>query len=140
MNSKNILAVLASTVAGFLFGGLVYAVILAGFFKANTIQIPRIIKDPPVLVAIAFANLCFGILFTWILKTWNVTNFFNGFIKIALVGLLIGASFDLFLYATLDMYKNIGTYIVDIVCNGITCGVMGGVAALILGAGKKQAA
>ena len=140
MNSKNILAVLASTVAGFIVGGLIYGIILEGFMKANMVPLPGVMKNPPVFVAIVFANLAQAILFTWILKSMSVSKFFGGFLKILCVGALIGIMMDLFIYASMDMYKSFLGYFIDVLAFSVTSAVMGGVAALILGSGKKQTA
>ncbi|OGV24515.1 MAG: hypothetical protein A2475_15530 [Ignavibacteria bacterium RIFOXYC2_FULL_35_21] len=134
---KTILSAIASALTGFFGGWLIYGVILMDFMKNSMVQHEGVYKEPPVIWAIGIANLCLAILYAWLYRTMNVTKFGQGFLKGIIIAFLLTVWFDSFIFAMMDMYKSFSGFAVDVVSSTILGACMGGVAALILGIGKK---
>ena len=140
MKTKVILAVLATTVAGFLLGWLIFGIALADVYKTNTIFYQGLMKDPPSFAGFIIGSLGFGVLIVYIFDRWaNIVTFLNGLLAGMLIYFLIVFSFDMFMYAGMNLFN--GTLlIVDIIANTVLGGIVGGVAGWVLGMGKKEAA
>jgi hypothetical protein len=138
MNGKMILSGIASAVVGFLSGWLVYGVILMDYMKSAMISYEGLMKDPPVIWAIFLANLVTGMLYGWLYYIMKVNNFLQGLIYGFVISALVTTSFDLFIFASMNLYKSITPMILDIFVSTLIGGLMGGVAASILGMGKTQ--
>lgn len=139
MDPKRILAALAGGISQFVLGGIVYGVMLEGFMKAHTNQIPGLMKEPMLMWPIVVANLCVGILFAWLFKAMNVTKFVKGMYWGIFIGLMFGLSFDLYIYSGMNIYSDSVVMIVDIVATVVLSAIGGGIVALVLGTGKKEA-
>ncbi|TAL67477.1 MAG: hypothetical protein EPN82_14455 [Bacteroidetes bacterium] len=107
------------------------------FMKNAMVPHEGVYKEPPVMWAIALAQISFGIFYAWLFKTMNVTKFIQGFFKGIIIAFLFSVSFDSFIFATMNMYKSFGGYAVDVLASTVLGGIMAGFAALILGIGKK---
>ena len=134
---KTILSAFASALTGFLGGWLIYGYLLMGFMKNAMVQHEGVYKEPPVIWAIGLANLSFGFLLAWLFKSMNVTKFGQGFFKGIIIAFLITLWFDSFIFAMMDMYKSFGGFAVDVISSTFLGALMAGVAALVLGLGKK---
>lgn len=140
MKTKVILAVLATTVVGFLIGWLIFGIALADFYKANTTLYQGLMKDSPSFLGFIIGSLSFGVLIVYIFDQWaKIGNFFKGLLAGMFIYFLIELAFDMFIYGSMNLYSTT-LFIVDIIANTVVGGFVGGVAGLILGMGKKETA
>jgi hypothetical protein len=140
MKTKVILAVLATTVTGFLIGWLIFGIALADFYKTNATFYQGLMKDPPSYLGFIIGSFSFGILIVYIFDQWaKIGTLLNGLLAGMFIYFLIRLSFDMFSWATMNRFSPI-LFIVDIVANTVLGGLVGGVAGLVLGLGKKETA
>lgn len=140
MNSKVLVATLAAAVAAFLFGWVVFGILLADFYKANAPVFEGLMKDPPDLLMIFLSNLFNAFLIAFIFNRWAGIRTAGegaqaGFIIMAIVAL----GTDLMMYATMNLTTPV-LMAVDVVGSGLFGAVIGAVAGYVLGTGKKAAA
>lgn len=140
MNSKVLVATLAAAVAAFLFGWVVFGILLADFYKANVPVFEGLMKDPPDLLMIFLSNLFNAFLIAFIFNRWAGIRTAGegaqaGFIIMAIVAL----GTDLMMYATMNLTTPV-LMAVDVVGSGLFGAVIGAVAGYVLGTGKKAAA
>lgn len=137
MNTKVLLATLAAGIAGFLFGWLLFGILLMDFYAANTIVYEGLMRNPPDLIMIFISNLLTAFLLAFIFNRWaNIRNAVEGAQAGFIILGLVAASVDLFLYATMNLH-NAWIMAVDIVANAAFGAFIGAVVALVLGSGKK---
>lgn len=140
MNSKVLVATLAAAVAAFLFGWVVFGILLADFYKANAPVFEGLMKDPPDLLMIFLSNLFNAFLIAFIFNRWAGIRTAGegaqaGFIIMAIVAL----GTDLMMYGTMNLTTPV-LMAVDVVGSGLFGAVIGAVAGYVLGTGKKAAA
>jgi hypothetical protein len=129
----------AVTILGFFLGWLIFGILLADFYKSNTVEYTGLMKDPPSLWTFAVANLCLAVLFVLIFRMWaGITTFLRGLNAGIIITLLVMLSFDLFMYGSMNLFS-FRLVIVDVIANTVLGGLMGGLAGLILGMGKEKA-
>jgi hypothetical protein len=138
MKTKPILAALASATTGFFGGWLIFGMALAGFYEANMTHYDGLMKEPPEMWGFIVGNLSIGVLFTYIFHYLsNVSSFGKGFIAALIITFFVSVTYDVYWYSGMNLYS--GTVIVvDVIANSLLGGLMGGVAALVLGSGKKD--
>jgi hypothetical protein len=139
MNTKVLLATLAAAIAAFLFGWIVFGILLEDFYKSNTPVYEGLMKNPPNLIMIFLSNIVNAFLLAYIFNRWAgirtaVEGAQAGFIIFALTSL----AFDLMMYATMNMLTPI-VMVVDVVGSGAFGAVTGAVVGLVLGSRKKVA-
>jgi hypothetical protein len=138
MKTKVILAVMATTVTGFLLGWLIFGIALADFYKTNTTFYQGLMKDPPAFLGFIIGSLSFGVLIVYIFDRWaKIGNFLHGLLAGMFIYFLIVLAFDMFAYGGMNLFSPT-LLIVDILANTVLGGLVGGVAGLILGLGKKE--
>ncbi len=138
MNTKPILAALASAVTGFFLGWLIFGFALAGFYEANMTHYDGLMKDPPEMWGFVVGNLSIGALFTYIFHSLSgIKSFGKGFLAAMIITFLVTLSYDSYFYGGMNLYSG-QVLVVDIFANALLGGMMGGVAALVLGIGKKD--
>ncbi len=138
MKTNVIIAVLATTVVGFLLGWLIFGIALADFYKTNTVFYQGLMKDPPSFLGFIIGSFGLGVLIVYIFDRWaKIWNFINGLLAGLLIYFLIILSFDMFMYGGMNLF-NSTLLIVDILANTVLGGLVGGVAGWILGMGKKE--
>ncbi len=95
--------ILIATVAGgltlFLLGGLIYGVILAGFYEANLGSATGVMRELPVWWALVVSELGLAAVVTYVLLHAGVTTASGGLKTGALFGLLFGIAIAFSLYA-----------------------------------------
>lgn len=139
MNTKVLIATLAAAVAAFLFGWLVFGILLADFYASNSPVYEGLMKDPPNLLFIFFSNVINAFLIAYIFNRWAgiktaIDGAQAGFIIVALTAF----GYDLMMYATMNMLTPV-VMVVDVVGSGAFGAVIGAVAGFVLGSGKKVA-
>ncbi|MBL7924076.1 MAG: hypothetical protein JNL88_07750 [Bacteroidia bacterium] len=139
MNTKVIIAGLVAGLTGFLLGWVVYGMLLMDFMTAHCTNYPGLMKEPPVLWAIFFANCCSGWLFAYIFhRIGGIQSFAGGFQTGLIISLLFTLNLDLYYYSMMNMGDST-YYAVDVVVSTLMGAVMAGVAGAMLGTGKKAA-
>ncbi|TRZ72332.1 MAG: hypothetical protein D4R97_05910 [Bacteroidetes bacterium] len=140
MKTKVILAVLATTVTGFFLGWLIFGFALADFYKTHTVFYQGLMKDPPTFLGFIIGNLSFGVLIVYIFDRWaKIGTFFNGLLAGMFIYFLISLSVDMFTYGSMHLFSRI-LLVVDVIAKTVLGGLVGGVAGLVLGLGKKETA
>ena len=141
MNTKVVIASLAAGIASFLLGWVVFGMIMGGYYEANMNPIEGFWREETDMnmAAMALANLGWGTLTAWALWRMGVNSAMGGLIPGAILGGLITFSMDMYLLAMSYMYANTTIIIVDVAVNVVMGGLLGAVAGLVLGMGRKAA-
>ena len=139
MSTKSLLlATLGGAVVTFLLGYLIYGNLMAGFFENNMGSATGVIIDPANFGAGNFIHIFLGhvamaLLLALIFGRWaNISTFSTGLKAGAVIGLLMGAYYDLIGLGTANILTPTSA-IADIVISGIMTAIGGGVVAWILG-------
>lgn len=121
----------------FLFGWVVFGILLMDFYAANTIQYEGLMKEMPNILLIFISQLLTGFLFAYIFEKWaGYRTFGKGFQGGLIIGFLIIVAFDLYFLAGFHLF-NVKLIVFDIILNTIFYALAGGIVGLVLGAGKK---
>ena len=89
--------------------------------------------------ALIAGSIAQGLLLSYIFNKWaNITSFGAGMTGGAVVFLLMGAGFDLMMFATTNLSTMTGM-VVDIICGTVLGALVGGAVGLMNGMGKKAA-
>ena len=138
-NNKIFIAGLVGAVVAFLLGFLVYGNLLADFFMENSGSATGVMRgdDEMQWIPMILGHITWGLLFAVIYGRWaNITTFATGAKAGALLGFLIGASFDLIQLGSTHIFNTTGI-IVDIVAMVIVSAIVGGVVGWFLGRGNS---
>lgn len=135
---KLLVGTLAAGVAMFFLGWLIYGILLVDFMAANMNSGNSRPMEEMVFWAIFVSNLVSGLLLTLVLNWSNSLSLVSGFKTGAFVGLLIGLSLDLGMYAMTTMFLNPMAIVVDVLSSALMYGVAGAIVALAVGK-KAQA-
>lgn len=138
MNLKSLLAVLAAAVTGFLLGWLMWGLLLADFFEANMTVYDGLMNTEPPMWGYMVGNLAWGTLFVYLFHLAKIRSFGKGYVAGMIVSFLVTLSFDLFIYTGMNLWT-FQAMAADVLINALVVGgLMGGVAALVLGSGKNE--
>ncbi len=132
---------MAGIVAGivaFFLGWVIYGMLLMDFYQSNVGTATGVSRDEGTMVwwALIAGNLCMGLFFAYIFGRWaNISTAATGAKAGAMIGLLMGAGWDLTMYATTNI-SNLTGAIVDIIVTGVMSAIIGAIAAWMLGRGN----
>ena len=135
--SKMLISGIAGGIAAFFAGWLIYGILLADFMAQNTTG--NVMRADTELVwwAMIVGNLLYGLLFSYIFNRWSPVNTFSaGLSSGAVIGLLVGASIDLTIYAQLNVFS-LNSVWADVAASAVMGGVTGAVVGWVNGMGKK---
>ena len=140
MNSKAIIAILVLSVVGFLLGWLIFGILLMGFYTSHMVSYNGLMKDPPDILMIFFSNLTWAVLLVYVFNFLaSVKTIAKGAVAGMILTFLICLGFDLFMYASMNLYSGAtGLIVVDVLANAFLGAVLGGIAGWILGMGKTE--
>lgn len=139
-NKKLAFATLAGASAGFIMEVLLYAVLLADFFAANTGSATGVNREEPNLVTIALGQVPLALLLTLFISRWGKGPSMAGGLKLgAMFGLLVELGIDLTSYGTTNI-ANLTATLVDPFVTLVQGAVTGAVIGLVLGGGRETAA
>lgn len=142
MNTKMLLASLAAGVASFFIGWLVWGILLQGYYEANMNHFEG--YDRPMeemnMMAMVLANLVSGFIIGWALWRMGITTAMQGAIAGATLMALFALSMSLYFHAMTNMYASTTIIYVDVIVNAIVGGILGAIAAMVLGRGAKASA
>jgi len=137
-NNKILLAGLVGAIIAFLLGFIVYGNVLTDFFIENSGSASGIMRadDEMQWVPMILGHITWGLLFAIISGRWaNISTFVSGAKAGALLGFLIGTSFDLIQLGSTHI-ANLTGVVVDIIVMTILSAIVGGVVAWFLGRNK----
>lgn len=138
MKVGTLLAALAGGVVMFGLGFLFFGVLFAEFFKANTIEYPGLVKDPPLIWAIFLFNLAWGWLIAFVLDYGSRSGWAEGAKAGAIIMFVLGLGIDLEFHAFMNVHKALAPMIVHILIVTVMGAVSGAVIGLVLGYFSKK--
>jgi len=133
--NKILLAGLIGGAASFLLGWLVWGVLLMDFMKSNAGSATGVMRAENEMIwwALILGNIAGGLLLALIYGRWgSISTFLTGAKAGAVIGLLLGISYDMMWYATSNVMTLNGA-LVDILANVVVTGLVGGVVGWFLG-------
>jgi len=137
---KFITGTLVGGVTHFLLGFILYGLLLESFFIANAGSATGVNRGPEDMVwwALILGSLAFAALITYIFLKWaHISTFKSGLRRGAVIGFLLGLSFDMMMYATSNL-MNLTAALVDIAVGTIMMGLVGGVIGAVLHVKPQQ--
>src|SRR5258706_10732221 len=139
MNTKTVLATAVGAVFNFLGGWLVFGIVLASFYQANTKTYEGLSKaEMPDLLFIFLSGIFNAYLVVYLLRRVGKDfNFVAGFKHGMVVYFCTAAWVNLSIYAFYNL-QNLTLTFTDIFVQAIFGGINGGIMALVLGSGKKE--
>ncbi len=143
MNTKMLLAALATGVFSFLLGWVLWDMMgLMSYYQSNTTPEYNALmksKENMNMLGMVISNMAMGLLVAWMLWKMGVTTWMAGFMAAAVLGALLAVSYDMLFYSMMNMFANKMIVIVDVIVTAVTTGLAGAVAGFVLGTGKKAA-
>jgi hypothetical protein len=136
--------ILAATVAGgiafFLFGFVIYGLILENMvMKPNMNAFPGLMNETPVWAPLILANLVSALLLAYIFERWaTISTFIGGMQGGAIVWFLTSLSFQLMFVAFMNLHKNYIPVAADVIGSTVLGGICGGVIGQVLGMMKRD--
>jgi hypothetical protein len=126
-------------IVSFFAGYLIYGVLLMDFFVKN--GTPGVAKPMADMVwwALILGNLCWGLLYSYILNRSGVNTAGGGASMGFVLGLLCTAAVDLVMFGVNNVMNQTGTF-ADIACGAVMGVLVGAAVGLTNGMGAKKAA
>ena len=132
------MATLAGGVAAMVVGYLAYGMLMESFYLSNTGSATGVYKEVPIWWALIGGQVLFAAFLTLIMGWRGDSSAGAGLKTGALVGLVLGASFNLTFYGTANI-ANLTATLVDPLVSMILTGVTGAVIGAVLGMGSGAA-
>jgi len=132
MRPRFVPAALAGMLAIAVFGALLYGVVFAKLFEANTRSATGIMKSPPDLLWVGLAHVPFGVLLTLVVSWRGATSARGGALTGATLGFLMAASYDLSQYGTTNLWTLKLTLLEPLITT-VMVGAAGAVVGAVLG-------
>ncbi len=134
-NNKTLIAGLIGGVAAFFLGWLFYGILLGSFFENNMGSATGVNREMEDMVwwAMILGHLAYGYLFALIYGRWaNISTVATGVKTGAVIGALVGLTFDLIMYGSTNIGTLTSTF-ADVVVMAVTGAAVGGAVAWWLG-------
>lgn len=135
MTMRTVAAALAGMLTIAVVGGLLYGVVLADFFRDNTVM-PEVMRSPPGFGWIALSHVPFGILLVLVVSWRGVLTARGGAVSGGLLGFLMAASYNLSQYGTTQLWTMRLTLVEPLFAT-VMVAAAGAVVALILGCARS---
>ena len=129
MKIGTLLGAVVGGIVMFLLGFLLFGVLLADFFKANAIEYPGLVKDPPVIALIFLFNLIWAWLIAWVLEYAGRSGWAEGGKAGAIVMFFVALGNGVELEAFLNVHKTM----TPLIANILIVTVMGAVTGAVIG-------
>lgn len=141
MDMKVLFASIATGVASFLLGWVVYGMLLMGWMEANSNHFEGFMKaeEDMGFLWMFLGNLALGTLIAWALARMGLASAMAGIVPGAVICALMALNFDLMMYGMSNWYKTLTVLVVDVVAYTAIGAVLGAVAGLVLGSGRRPA-
>ena len=116
----------------YLLGMLIWVILFADFFDANSGSAVGVDRDTPILWAVIVGNLFYAMLLTLALESRSASKSLVDGLKIgAVVGALLWGTADFILYGITNLNTLTGA-VTDTLLEGVRGGIAGGVIAAVL--------
>ncbi len=132
---KMLIATVAGGVAFFLLGGLLYVVILGGFYEANLGSATGVMREIPIWWAMVVSQLGLAAVVTYVFLHADVATAFDGLKTGAIFGLLFGIAMAFDLFAVTN-WSNVTVAFVEPFVTGVRMALGGAVIGWTLGMGS----
>ncbi len=134
MNTKRLsIGTVVGAVALYLLGMLIWQVLFAGFFDANSGSAVGVDKEAPIVWALIVGVLFYAALVTLALESRSGAKTLVDGVKVgAVVGVLLWGTADFTLFGVTNISTLAGTC-ADTLLEGVRGGIAGGVIAFVLG-------
>lgn len=135
MLNRILAATLIGAVVSFLLGWAVFGMLLMPYYEANTVNYPGLFRsgEEMRLYAIFLAQVTGAGLLAVVFERWgNIRSFGTGLAGGVLIGGLMYATFDLYMWASMNLYP-VKLIAFDIIANAAFAGIIGGVIGVVLG-------
>ncbi|MBV9987279.1 MAG: DUF1761 domain-containing protein [Chitinophagaceae bacterium] len=142
MNTQKFLVSgIVGAIVSFFAGYLIYGTLLMDFFKHNTGSATGVPREMSEIIwwSLIVANLCWGLLYSYILNRAGANSLGAGAGTGFVIGLLFTAAADLTMYATSNVSNSTGTF-ADIACGAVMGLIVGAAVGLTNGMQAKKAA
>ncbi len=142
MITRLLVAAVAGGVAMFVFGFLIYGLVLDPLLmRPNMFTYTGLMNDPPGFVPLALGNFVSGFLLAYIFEKWaGIRTFITGMQAGAIIWFLFALSMQLMFMAFMNLHKNFIPPLSDVVGSTVLGGIAGGVVGYVLGLMNKSAA
>jgi len=137
--TKMLISGIAGGIVAFFAGWLIYGMLLMDFMAQNSGTATGVMRADADMVwwALIAGNLLTGILYSYIFNRWtNISTLSAGLSAGAIIGLIMGAAFDLTMYGTSNILALNGVW-VDIAASAVMGAITGAVVGWVNGMGKK---
>ena len=138
MNTRVLAASLAGGAALFLFGFVMYDVILGTYMKGQMIQYPGLMNEAPNFATLILANIVWAMLVSLIFDRWaTISTFVGGLIGGAMITFFMGLYFDLMNVSFMNLFNSFTPVVVDVIAFTVIGALAGGVVGAVLGMMNK---
>lgn len=138
MNTRVLAAALAGGAALFLFGFVMYDVILGTYMKGQMIQYPGLMNEAPNFATLILANIVWAMLVSLIFDRWaTISTFVGGLIGGAMITFFMGLYFDLMNVSFMNLFNSFTPVVVDVIAFTVIGALAGGVVGAVLGMMNK---
>ncbi len=134
---KMLIGTVAGGVAFFLLGGLIYEVILGGFYRANLGSATGVLRELPIWWAMVVSQLGLAAVVTYVFLHANVATASDGLRTGAIVGLLLGITMSFDLYSVTN-WSNMTVAFVEPFVWAVRTALAGAVIGWTLGMGSRS--
>ena len=133
MNIKRlVIGSVVGTVVLYFVGMLIWIVLFADFFDANTGSAMGVDREAMIVWSVVLGTLCYAVLLTLGLEVSGKKGVGGGILVGAVVGVLIWGTADFILYGITNLNTLTGA-VADVVLEGVRGAIGGAVVALTLG-------
>ena len=134
---KMLIGTVAGGVAFFLLGGLIYEVILGGFYRANLGSATGVLRELPIWWAMVVSQLGLAAVVTYVFLHAGVATALDGLKTGAILGLLLGIAMSFDLYAVTN-WSNMTVAFVEPFVWAVRTALAGAVLGRTLGMGSSN--
>ena len=138
MNTKQLLAVIASTIAGYLAGFLIFGLAMDGYFKSHLIEYEGLHKEMPDMVTLILGHVFWSAMTVYVLVKMGINSAAKGFVTMLIISALATMGYDTISFSMSNMWDSAFVIPITSIANGVWGGVMGAAAAAVLGRGSKS--
>lgn len=138
MNTKAILAILASTITGFLLGWVIWGIALADFYEANMVHYEGLMNAEPPIWIYLITNLAISLLYYYVIYHLSGIRSVGKAVAVAMITTFLSTlPYELYFLTGMNLYSGMAI-LTDIIGNVVMGGVMSAVIILVMGTGKKD--
>lgn len=134
---KMIIGTVTGGIAFFLLGGLIYEVILGGFYRSNLGSATGVLRELPIWWAMVVSQLALAAVVTYVFLHAGVATASDGLKTGAIFGLLLGIAMAFDLYAVTN-WSNTTVAFVEPFVSAVRTALAGAVIGWTLGIGSSS--